>query len=80
MATQLEKGLQAVPGVSFPNPRQANAVFASIPARLVDGLRERGWYFYTDVGPDGAARLMCSWDTTTEDVETFLDDCADLAI
>ncbi len=79
MATQLEKGLRAVPGVTLPSPRQANAVFAMLPQPLVDGLRGRGWYFYTDVGPDGAARLMCSWDTTAEDVDRFLRDCADLA-
>jgi threonine aldolase len=79
MATQLQKGLLTLRGVTIPYPRQANAVFAHIPAPIVNGLRQRGWQFYTDVGPDGAARLMCSWDTTAEDVASFLRDCADLA-
>jgi threonine aldolase len=40
---------------------------------LVARLYELGWRFYTDVGP-GGARLMCSWDTTEEDVDRFMDD------
>lgn len=79
MAAQLEHGLRAFSTVTIPNPRQANAVFAILPAAMVAGLRARGWHFYTDVGPDGAARLMCSWDTAPEDVASFLRDCADLA-
>jgi threonine aldolase len=63
--------------ISF--PRQANAVFAKLPAGIVQRLYAKGWQFYTDVGPGGAARLMCSWDTTPEDVAAFLGDAADLA-
>jgi threonine aldolase len=49
-------------------------VFAKIPEPLVATLYDRGWRFYTDVGPGGGARLMCSWDTTEEDVESFVRD------
>ena len=76
MAAALERGLRSLPGVRIAHPRQANAVFASLPPSLVDALRARGWLFYTDVDPDGAARLMCSWDTTSEDVASFLRDAA----
>jgi len=55
-----------------------NALFVDMPRRVFDGLHERGWHFYTDVGPHGA-RLMCSWDSTAEDVEAFVRDVADLA-
>ncbi len=75
-AAQLERGLRAVPGVAVRYAREANAVFATMPPAMLDGLRARGWQFYTDVGPDGAARLMCSWDTTEEDVTAFLRDAA----
>ena len=78
-AAQLERGLRAVPGVAVRYAREANAVFATLPPSMRDGLRARGWQFYTDVGPDGAARLMCSWDTTEEDVGAFLRDAAALA-
>ncbi len=76
MAERLEKGLRAVPAAKILYPRQANAVFVALPRIVCDGLWQRGWKFYTDVGPDGAARLMCSWDTTEEDVDGFVKDIA----
>jgi threonine aldolase len=79
MAAALERGLRALPGVRILFSRDANAVFAALPQSMVDGLRARGWQFYTDVGPEAAARLMASWDTTPEDVEAFLRDAAELA-
>jgi threonine aldolase len=79
MAAELERGLRKLPNVTVAFPRQANAVFALLPPAVVDRLRSRGWQFYTDVGPGGAARLMCSWDTTAEDVAAFLRDAGDLA-
>jgi threonine aldolase len=79
MAAELERGLRALTGVEIAFPREANAVFAHLSAKIVEGLRHRGWQFYTDVGPGGAARLMCSWDTTPEDVAAFVADAADLA-
>ena len=54
-------------------PRQANAVFAELPRPAIDGLRQRGWKFYTFIG-QGGCRLMCAWDTTDEDVEAFVTD------
>lgn len=75
-AAQLERGLRALPGVAVLYAREANAVFATMPPAMLDRLRARDWQFYTDVGPDGAARLMCSWDTTEEDVAAFLRDAA----
>ena len=74
MAAELERGLRALPGVTIAHPREANAVFASLPLPLAATLRAKGWLFYTDVDPGGAARLMCSWDTTAADVAVFLRD------
>ena len=79
MAAELESGLRSLPGVRILFSRDANAVFAALPRAMVDGLRARGWHFHTDVGPEAAARLMASWDTTREDVEVFLRDAAELA-
>ena len=79
MAAAIERGLRIIPGVEVVYAREANAVFASLPSHVADGLHARGWEFYTDVGPDGAARLMCSWDTTPEDVAAFLRDAGDLS-
>jgi threonine aldolase len=79
MAGALERGLRSLPGVQILFSRDANAVFAALPPSMVDGLRARGWQFHTDVGPESAARLMASWDTTPEDVAGFLRDASELA-
>ncbi len=77
-AEMLESKLRGLPQVRILYPREANALFVDMPQRVFDGLHERGWHFYTDVGPHGA-RLMCSWDSTAEDVETFVGDVVDLS-
>jgi threonine aldolase len=41
-------------------------------------MHERGWKFYTGVITPDESRLMCSWDTTTEDVDGFLADLREL--
>jgi threonine aldolase len=74
MATRLATGLRTVPEVEILYPVQSNAVFAKMPAAATKKLHERGWHFYTGVITPGESRLMCSWDTTTEDVDTFVSD------
>ena len=74
MAARLELKLGQLPGVRIVYPRQANALFVALPAPLAERLRARGWIFYTDVGPDSAARFMCSWDTQPEDVDALAAD------
>jgi threonine aldolase len=78
MAALLEQALRGVPGVKLLQPRQANSVFAELPAPVRDGLRSRGWRFY-DFIAWGGARLMCAWDTTEEDVRSFAADVRELA-
>ncbi len=77
-ARRLEAGLREVEGVEISAPTEANAVFAELPAAVVEGLRERGWHFYTFIGA-GGARFMCSWETAEEDVAGLLQDVRDLA-
>jgi threonine aldolase len=74
MAERLDGKLRQVGVIEVLFPRQGNAVFAKMPDSMVARLYELGWRFYTDVGPGGGARLMCSWDTTEEDVDQFIDD------
>jgi len=74
MAERLYSQLSRIETIKPLFPREANAVFAKIPDAVVSKLYERGWRFYTDVGPGGGARLMCSWDTTEEDVDAFVRD------
>jgi threonine aldolase len=78
MAERLDAALRKNPAAKVLYPRQANAVFADLPRHLCESLRRRGWMFYNDVGPDGAARLMCSWNTTEADVDSLVKDIAEL--
>jgi threonine aldolase len=77
MAQLLYQGLQDVPGVKIMFPCQANAVFVQMPEAVASGLRELGWRFYSFIGK-GGSRLMCSWDTTEEDVRRFVADLKSL--
>jgi threonine aldolase len=49
-------------------------VFAIIPKPAEGKMRARGWHFYTGVITPEESRLMCSWDTTTGDVDEFVAD------
>ena len=74
VAAYLERKLNDLPGVRVAFPREANAVFALLPKQAADDVAARGWRFYNDVGPGGAARLMCAWDSTEADVDAFVTD------
>lgn len=74
MASRLERRLRGIPGVTISYPVETNAVFARIPDAVVEGLHGRGWHFYTRIGGWDDSRLMCSWDTTAEDVDAFIAD------
>jgi threonine aldolase len=77
MADRLHAMVRDLPGVKVLHPRQANSVFLELPPRVAEGLRARGWRFYDFIG--GACRLMCSWDTTEEDVRAFADDLREMS-
>ena len=74
MAQRLEAGLKKIPGVQISFPVQSNGVFAKIPSVAEAKMHERGWHFYTGVITPEESRLMCSWDTTPEDVDGFVAD------
>lgn len=69
MASRLAAGLEEA-GVNLAAPVQANSVFAYLPERLIEPLRSRFGFY--DWGEGGLARLMCSWDTTEDDVDEFV--------
>ena len=78
MAQRLEAGLKKVPGVQISFPVQSNGVFAKIPKAAEAKMHERGWHFYTGVITPEESRLMCSWDTTTDDVDGFVADLREI--
>jgi threonine aldolase len=54
-------------------PVQANALFVRMDQALYEKLNERGWRFYKFIEPD-IYRLMCSWSTTEELIDQFVND------
>jgi threonine aldolase len=79
MARRLENALRGLPNLKIAFPCQTNAVFAIMPAARIHRLRELGWQFSAHVTPDNC-RLMCSWDTTEEDVDALAADVRKLSL
>jgi threonine aldolase len=80
MAKRLETGLRGIPGVQISYPVESNGVFAKLPPVAEKKMHERGWKFYTGVITSDESRLMCSWDTTAEDVDGFVADLRELLV
>ncbi len=80
MAKRLEAAIRPLPGIRISYPVQSNAVFAKIPDAVVGEMHRRGWRFYTRIGGWEESRLMCSWDTTPEDVDAFAADLRELSV
>jgi threonine aldolase len=69
--------IEGVPGVRLVQSPEANAVFVLAPDAILEGLRARGWHFYTFIG--GAARFMFAWDTNPARIEDFARDLRECA-
>ncbi len=82
MAARLAAGL-ASRDLRMPWPRQANEVFVVLPAAIHAGLQAAGGHYYTwettnlttgehPAGEEVFARLVCSFETTADQVDRFL--------
>ena len=75
MAKRLYDGVLSMaaehPQVSMPNPAEANAVFPVLPSEVTEKVQQDYW-FYIWNQETGQVRLMCSWDTSEEDVDGLL--------
>mgnify|MGYP006288648899 FL=1 len=71
MASTLAAELRAVPEVDIVYPVEANAVFARLPKAAIESA-QREVFFYVWDEADSVVRLMCSYDTTVEDVERLV--------
>jgi threonine aldolase len=70
MAARLAGHLSAIPAVTITQSVEANGVFAVIPGPVAEAARST-WPFYTWNERTGEVRLMCSWDTTEDEVDAF---------
>ena len=77
-AARLAAAIAGEPGIEFLFPVEANSVFLSAPERVLNGLRERGWRFYTFIG--GGARFMFAWDADPERVDELAADIRSAAV
>jgi threonine aldolase len=70
MAQLLFEKTSSIPGIKITQKVQANAVFAIIPAHLVQALQEKYFFYVWDEGTC-EVRWMTSFDTTPGDIEGF---------
>jgi threonine aldolase len=70
MATLLGEQLSAIPEIKLTQPVEANAVFATMPERIVASLQE-DYYFHIWNEGLSEARFITSFDTTEADVMEF---------
>ncbi|GBQ06743.1 threonine aldolase family protein [Acetobacter cerevisiae] len=75
-AAHLAKQITPLDGLELMFPPEANAVFLKAPATLLEGLREKGWRFYTFIG--GGARFMFAWDADLTQVDALAADIKSL--
>ncbi len=70
MARMLKEQLEGLPGVTITQPVQANGVFAILPEEITLELRDY-CFFYVWNEKINEVRLMCSFDTTEEEIMGF---------
>jgi threonine aldolase len=71
MARYLADQLQAFPEIQFTQKVEANALFLIMPKEVIRKMQEK-YFFYTWDEGRNEIRLVCSWDTTKEDVDAFI--------
>ena len=71
MAQLLRAEVEKVEGVKIMYPVQVNSVFAQLPTDVWHRLQERYFFYDWDEAAD-VVRWMCSFDTTEEDIHSFV--------
>nr|WP_315380839.1 low specificity L-threonine aldolase [uncultured Sphingomonas sp.] len=71
-AQRLAGQIDGLPGIELMFPVEANGVFVRAPEPVLEGLRARGWRFYTFIG--GGARFMFAWDADPARVDQLAAD------
>lgn len=71
LADRLAAGLSALPGVAITRPVESNAVFAALPAAATGRLKDQADFHVWDART-GEVRLMTSWATTEDEIDTFV--------
>jgi len=78
-AKYLAAGLEKINGVQLTTTVQSNAVFAKWPESWNKSLLEILPFYQWDA-PNNEVRLMCAWDTNTEELDRFIAQIKSLAV
>ena len=73
MAALLAEELKGIPQVRITQKVQANAVFLTMPPEIVQELQKRHFFYIFD-HTQGISRLMTSFDTSEDDIHSFIAD------
>lgn len=81
LARRLADGLAQINGIELPYDTEANMVFAIFPPDVEMRLREGGaaygaWVYPGDPWQGRLRRMVCSFETTEDEVDRFLELCA----
>ena len=77
-ARYFAQGVASIPNVNIVSPVEANTVFLQASEATLEGLRARGWKFYTFIG--GAARIMFAWDSDLARIDALIHDLKESAL
>ncbi len=72
MARLLEKEVSRIPGVKVVWKVEANGVFAQIPRHSIEKIKQH-YFFYMWMEEESIVRWMCSFDTTEDDIRSFVE-------
>jgi len=73
MAQYLSEKLKLFPEISFSQKVESNGIWAIIPSDLASRMQSLH-HFYPWNEEKNEYRLMCSWDTTAEEIDSFVED------
>ncbi|NOU46141.1 MAG: low specificity L-threonine aldolase [Bacteroidales bacterium] len=79
MAQLLGAQLSRLPGFSLSRAVEANGVFAILPPEIIEKLQAE-YFFHVWNEQKNEVRLMCSFDTTEQDIEGFVSAARRLAV
>lgn len=72
LAKLLGAELSKIKGIKVTQKVEANGVFATMPAHIIEPLQKE-YPFYVWAEKTNEVRLMCSWDSTREEVNMFIE-------
>ena len=71
MAKRLYEALKQIPGVRFTQKVESNQLFLTMPRAEIDRMLQSYFFYFWNEEAD-EIRLVTSFDTTEEDIDTFI--------